>query len=161
MDEIALDKRISQQNRPGRHDRHGHFQRLRRQIRGDHRPRCHHRLAHPVHIAEQAVQIVLQRHQILVGDKEQRVIPVVPIGQCDKQADRGECGLGQRQNKPDINLEIPRPVDFGGFDDRFGNAAHERFHHNDIKHVHQHRQDQYDQRILKLQVIDDQQVPGD
>lgn len=161
LDEILLQEGVEQDDGAGGHHRHGQLHGLAGHLAHG-QAAAGGRLGDGLGLGEDVVQVVLQRIQVAAPfvQKQHGVVPVVPVVEGDEQAHRGKACLAQRHGHPQVDGEVARAVQPGGFIQRLRDARHVAFQDEQVGHVDEDGQDEGDDAVVEVQVLGVEDVPG-
>ncbi|CDN45555.1 hypothetical protein BN871_HY_00050 [Paenibacillus sp. P22] len=153
--EMLLQERINSQNRSAGYEDGSHFHRERIDLLldGDRNSGLGDRLRR---VADEILEHHLQLPHVLLRRIQHGGEEVVPVPDCDEQADRRQHRLGERQDDPEEHRQVVRPVDLGRLLQLVGNAPEEADHDENVPGADRAGQDERPVRIDQAEHFDEQ-----
>ena len=155
FDEIALEKRIRDNDGGDDHDRHGHADAFRRHVGKDGCAAAAN-LVHvglqELNVGQHRIQQVLHVEFVDVRHKQGRRVPVVPQTDGREQTNCRDAGLQQRHHNLQQNPEFSRPVNLGRLRELVWNRVGDKGAENDhVPRVHQIGPDVHQVVVFQMQ----------
>ena len=98
------------------------------------------------------IQEILQRILVRVFDIQHRIVPVIPISQCNEEAHGSKCRFDQRHYNPEQNTELAAAINLGRFNQRIRKSHDVTLHDQKVVYAEQQRKEQCKVAVPQIRV---------